>query len=497
MYRLRFAPSPTGYLHVGGARTAIYNWLLARKNKGIFVLRIEDTDKERSSQEFLEDIIDSLRWLGLDWDEGPYFQSKRMNRYGEIARKLFEEGHAYPCFCPPGSRSPTLRDPCRNIPPDEARERMKKEPYALRFRVPDGEVVKFTDLFRGEISFSTDSMEDFVLVRSSGIPTYNLAVVVDDHDMGITHVLRGDDHIANTPKQILLYKALGWEPPEYGHFPVILGPDRKKLSKRHGAVSVRYFREEGYLPEALFNYLTLLGWGSGEDREIFSKEELIEKFSLDRVNLNLAVFDYQKLYWMNGVYLASMKPEKRAHFLFEFLEKEKMGIDQSWKEDPQKWEIFVEVVAELKERIKTGKEINYWAEPYFLAPRSYDEKGVKKFLKEDVLQLWEEFWNRSIEIIRKLHQENKFTPQGKEEGSRIYDSFVRNFCEQNDIKAVKILQPLRIFLTGRTVSPGIFETIYLIYRVSGALGKDPIDEIVFRVNRGLQYWKSLKLNQEL
>ncbi len=489
MYKLRFAPSPTGYLHVGGARTAIYNWLLARKHGGSFVLRIEDTDRERSSQEYLNDILSSLKWLGLDWDEGPYFQSERMERYASVARELFEKGAVYPCFCPPARKPSTLRDPCRYLSEDEARKRMKEEPYALRFRVPEGEKISFKDLFRGEIEFSTDAIEDFVVVRSSGIPTYNLAVVVDDHDMGITHVLRGDDHISNTPKQILLYRALGWEPPEYGHFPIILGPDKKKLSKRHGAVSVRHFREEGYLPEALFNYLALLGWGAGEDREIFSREELIEKFSLDRINLNLAVFDYQKLYWMNGVYLASMPVEERARFLFSFFEL----ADDSWGESPEKWAVFVELVGELKERIKIGKEINYWAEPYFERPDSYDEKGVRKYLKRELLEIWENFWAEAKELLQKLHEGGLFNPEGKTEASARFDSFVREFCDKNKLKAVSVLQPLRIFLTGRTVSPGIFETIYLIYRVSKANGFSPLDEIFSRVEKGLEYWRSLKL----
>ncbi len=316
MVKTRFAPSPTGYLHLGNARTVIFSYLFARHHGGRFILRIEDTDRERSRKEYEEMLLKDLEWLGIEWDEF-YRQSERFHIYREYVEKLLESGHAYPCFCTPEELEREREEAqrkgiayrysgkCRALSREEA-EAFKREgkPFTVRFRVPDGETVVFEDLIKGHIAINVDDFGDFVIVRSDGSPTYNFVVVIDDALMGVTHVVRGEDHIPNTPKQILIYRALGFEVPKFAHLPVILGEDRSKLSKRHGAVSVKNYREEGFLPEALFNYLCLLGWSPpNSDREIFSKEELIELFDLKDVNSAPAVFNREKLRWMNGVYI--------------------------------------------------------------------------------------------------------------------------------------------------------------------------------------------------
>src|SRR5579883_119321 len=321
--RVRFAPSPTGQLHVGNARTALFNWLVARQKNGVMILRIEDTDVERSEARFEKQIYEDLRWLGLDWDEGPdkggphtpYRQSDRVKLYQEYAERLIKEGKAYPCFCSKDTdkdaeeegsgdgtkpRSAPVADPCRTIRPAEAAARRAAgTPAAIRLRIPE-RPIRFHDIVRGKIEFSHEVVPDFVLIRSSGVPVYNYVVVVDDADMKITHVIRGDDHLANTPKQVVLYEALGWRVPEFAHLSTILGPDRERLSKRHGATSLAQFREMGVLPQALMNYLALLGWApSGGTRETFTAPELIREFSLKRVTPSPAVFDMEKLNWLN------------------------------------------------------------------------------------------------------------------------------------------------------------------------------------------------------
>jgi nondiscriminating glutamyl-tRNA synthetase len=339
--RLRFPPSPTGHLHIGNVRTALYNWLLARKECGTFILRIEDTDAERSKRESEESLLDDLRWLGLDWNEGPevggphvpYRQSERLDLYEEHTRRLMERGLAYYCFCEPeqlqaerenalaGGRPPRYSGKCRSNPPEESLSRVNSgEPAAVRFLVEDGPAVAWEDLVHGTLSFERETIGDFVIVRSGGLPAYNYAVVVDDALMEISHVIRGDDHISNTPRQILLYEALGYPPPRFGHLPMILGPDGSRLSKRHGAVSVGEFRERGYLPQALVNYLALLGWNPGDERELFTAEELIDAFSLERVNKSAAKFNFEKLDWLNGQHLRRLNPESLTELVRPFLE---------------------------------------------------------------------------------------------------------------------------------------------------------------------------------
>ena len=314
--RVRFAPSPTGFLHVGGARTALYNWLYARKNKGVFVLRIEDTDVQRSSQEMVDVILNSLKWLQLNWDEGPIYQSQRLDLYRKAAFELVEKGKAYRCFCKPDEinarREAGMKEKgmwkyertCYNLTPEEIQKNITSGiPFAIRFLVPPGST-SFDDLVHGKIELDHSQVDDFVLLRSDGHPTYHLSVVVDDIDMGITHIVRGDDHISNTPKQILLYDAFDKKPPHFAHIPLILGTDKKRLSKRHGSVAVEEYQRMGILPEALVNFLALLGWNPGDEREIMALDELVREFDLDRVNSSNAVFDLKKLQWMNSKYLS-------------------------------------------------------------------------------------------------------------------------------------------------------------------------------------------------
>ena len=331
--RLRFAPSPTGHLHVGNARTALFNWLLARGRHGTFVLRIEDTDTERSTRESEQSILEDLKWLGLDWDEGPdvggsmgpYRQTERMDRYDAVLQEWLATGVAYRCFCTPESLeaerktalaaglAPKYSGRCRELPKEDSAHRVAAgEPAAVRFRVPPGRDVTFTDIVRGDVTFSSEVIGDPVIVRSDGRPAYNFAVVVDDVQMAITHVIRGEDHISNTPRQVLMYEALGATPPAFAHLSLVLGPDHAPLSKRHGATSVAEFRERGYLPEALVNYLALLGWSPGENEEILPAAEMARRFSLEKVGHSAAVFDTAKLAWMNRHYMKEADPGRLA-----------------------------------------------------------------------------------------------------------------------------------------------------------------------------------------
>jgi nondiscriminating glutamyl-tRNA synthetase len=349
--RLRFAPSPTGQLHVGNARTALFNWLLARGRGGTFILRIEDTDFERSTRESERAIVEDLRWMGLDWsegiesggDKGPYRQSERLDLYRAHARELIERDHAYYCFCTPeqleadrqaalsAGRPPMYPGTCRSIPRNAAVRRIESgEAAVIRFRVPEGRTVTFHDLVRGDVQFDTEVIGDPVLVRSDGIPAYNFAVVVDDHSMEITHVIRGDDHISNTPRQLLLYEAYEWTPPEFAHVPLVMGPDHSPLSKRHGATSVKEFRERGYLPEALANYLALLGWSPGEGDELLPLDELARRFELARVGHSASVFDVEKLAWVNRHYLKSAEPLRVASLVVPYLQR------AGWLEEPSR-----------------------------------------------------------------------------------------------------------------------------------------------------------------
>ena len=471
LVRVRFAPSPTGHLHIGGARTAIFNWLFARHNKGKFILRIEDTDRSRSTEEAIGEILEALRWLGLDWDEGPYRQTERINIYREYAERLVKEGKAYYCYCTPEELE-EIREKMRKecgISKYDGRCRSRKDPRpgvqpVIRFKVDtEGETV-FYDLIKGEIRYPNSQLDDFIIVRSDGTPTYNFVVVIDDALMGITHVIRGDDHLNNTPKQIQLYKALGFDVPNFAHVPMILGPDKTKLSKRHGAVSVLAYREEGYLPEALFNFLVRLGWSYG-DQEIFSKEELIEKFTLENVGKSPAIFNPDKLLWLNHHYIKTYPVDKLAQLLKEFLVKE--GIIEKDTELDFEW--LKEVVVAFRERSKTLKEMAYSCAFLFHPPESYDEKGVKKFFKKEVIPYLEA-------IAKEIENSDEFNVE-------VINTIFDKVLKQYNIKLKAVAQPIRLAITGRTVSPGLHEIMLLV-------GKD---ECVSRIKRAIEYIKKAEV----
>jgi glutamyl-tRNA synthetase len=415
--RVRFAPSPTGYLHVGGARTALFDWLFARKNNGTFILRIEDTDTARSSEDMTRGILDAMTWMGLHWDEGPYFQSQRTDLYRAAADRLLQSGHAYP---------------------DEG---------AIRFRVPEGKVT-YQDAVFGEITVESDTIENFVLLRSDNNPTYHLSVVVDDIDMRITHVLRGADHISNTPKQILLYRALGAELPVFAHVPLILGPDKTRLSKRHGATSVMAYKEEGIVPEAFRNFLALLGWAPGNDREMFNDEELIRAFSLEGISKANAVFNPEKLAWFNAQYLAKLPHEKLVQYLKpEFM---KTGLwRDSFEKDQDSW--FRSLVDLFRPRAKVLQDFPRQARLFITDEIETDPAAAAKFLKD----------TKAHENLRtlasRLEDSAEFTLQSTE-------SVVRGLADELGIKAGALISPVRVALTGQTASPGIFDVMTLLGR---------------------------------
>ncbi|HIQ49530.1 MAG TPA: glutamate--tRNA ligase [Aquifex aeolicus] len=445
--KTRFAPSPTGYLHLGNARTAIFSYLFARHTGGDFVLRIEDTDRERSRKEYEDMLIEDLKWLGIEWDEF-YRQSERFNIYKEYVDKLLAEGHAYPCFCSPEELEKEKEEAkkkgipyrysgkCRNLYPEKI-EKLKNEgkPFTIRFKVPENKVIVFEDLIKGSIAINTDDFGDFIIVRSDGTPTYNFVVVVDDALMGITHVVRGEDHIPNTPKQILIYEALGFPVPKFVHLPVILGEDRSKLSKRHGAVSVRAYREEGYMPEALFNYLCLLGWSPPEEgREIFSKEELIEIFDLKDVNNSPAVFNREKLKWMNGVYIREVIPlDVLVDRAIPFLKK--AGYDVSDRDYIKK------VLSHTKDSFDTLSEMVERLKP-FLVDEVQIEEEVWSFLEDSKVQ-------EVLTLFLQKIEENK--PESPEEVRKIAKEIQKTL----KVKPPNVWKPLRIALTGELEGVGI------------------------------------------
>jgi glutamyl-tRNA synthetase len=414
--RVRFAPSPTGVLHIGGARTALYNWLLARGRGGRFVLRIEDTDRERSTPENVEQILEALRWLELDWDEGPLSQWERRERHAEAVEQLLESGHAY------------------------------EDEGAVRFRVPEEGELAFEDAVLGEIVTPYTGIKDFVIRRSDGSPLYNLAATVDDLDMGITHVVRGQDHVSNTPRQIMLRRALGAEPPIYGHIPLLHGPDGKKLSKRHGAASVQELRDAGYLPEAVRNYVSLLGWGYDESTTFMTTDELIERFSLERVSKNPAVFDEQKLRWMNGRYLRELGQEELGRRLREL----------SGREVPP------EAVAISQEKMQTLAD--FWPLAGFLVERrEIDPQAWERVMRDGGPE-------RLRAAREALESAEPFDPETIERA-------LREVVERLDVKPRDVFQPVRVAISGTTVSPGIFESV-------AALGRD---ETLARIDAALQH----------
>ena len=413
--RVRFAPSPTGALHIGGARTALYNWLLARQSSGTFVLRIEDTDRERSTPENVAQIIDALEWLELDWDEGPYSQAERQPRHREEIDRLVGEGHAYL---------------------DEG---------AVRLRVPDEGATVVRDVIRGDVTFEHSAIDDFVIARSDGSPLYNLAVAVDDRDMGITHVVRGADHLSNTPRQLMILRALGADPPVYAHLPLLHGPDGKKLSKRHGAASVQELRDVGYLPEAVLNYVALLGWGYDESTEFFTREELIERFSLERVSKSPAVFDEQKLRWMNGHYLRELSTEELTHRL-----EARLGRDG-----------LAPAVEIAQEKMQTLED--FWRLAAFLVePQPLDETAWSKVMTDGAPE--------RLRMARDaLAAAEPFDASGVE-------TALRGLVDRLSVKPREVYQPVRLAISGGTVSPGIFESVAVLGR----------EETLARIDRAIE-----------
>jgi glutamyl-tRNA synthetase len=468
MVRVRFAPSPTGYLHVGGARTALFNWLFARRHGGIFVLRIEDTDAERSSSDMVTGIVDGMRWLGLDWDEGPdvggphapYFQSQRLEKYRAMAERLVSDGRAYYCYCTPETQQRKReaaeaagagwtydRSCCALTPDDVARREAAFEPRAIRFRVPEGETA-FADLVHGPIGFDNANIEDFVVLRSDRQPTYHLSVVVDDVDMEITHVVRGDDHISNTPKQVLLYRAFGQEPPAFAHVPLILGPDKKRLSKRHGATSVMEYPRLGYTPEAMVNFLALLGWSPGNDQELFTRDELVSQFALEGISGGHAVFNPEKLDWFNQQHIARIpavelisriKPRLETAGLWK---PEYEGADQEW---------LACVVELLKPRVKRLDDFVDGAAPFLREAIERDQAAVRKHLAKAELR-------EPMEALR-----DAFRTVSPFDAPTL-ESTLRDLADARGLKAATLIHATRVAVTGRSASPGLFEVLELLGR---------------------------------
>ena len=459
MVRVRFAPSPTGFLHVGGARTALFNFLFARHEGGAFILRIEDTDKERSRPELTRSILDSFEWLGLKWDEGPVHQADAIERHRADAETLLRAGHAYRCFCSTDAIAerraaaekrgePFAYDRrCRDISPDDSDRRAAAgERFALRFRVPEG-TTSWDDLVHGPTAFENRHIEDFVLLRSDGSPTYNFAVVSDDRAMTITHVVRGDDHLSNTPKQILVYQALAAEPPAFGHVPLILGPDGKRLSKRHGATSVEAYREAGILPQAMVNFLALLGWSPGEDREIFELSELVERFSLEGINKKSAVFDPEKLEWLNGQHLTLTPAADLLPLVAPLLEA--AGIARDAWEPRREW--FLRLLELLKVRARNLRDIARQARAYFPGPVEYDAAAVKKHWSDAA----------TAKRLAALEDAARRVEPFDEANLEVH---LREVAEREGVTAAKYIHPLRVALTGQAVSPGVFEVAVLMGR---------------------------------
>jgi len=464
--RLRFAPSPTGYLHVGGARTALFNWLYARRHGGAFVLRIEDTDVERSSADMVRGILDSLRWLGLDWDEGPgvggphapYFQSERLDRYRRAARDLVLSGHAYRCYCKPeelkarraaaeaAGTSSSYDRACRGLSAvDRAARDAAGLPCAVRFLVPEGRTIVH-DLVHGAIEFDHANLEDFVVLRSDGHPTYHLSVVVDDVAMEITHVVRGDDHISNTPKQVLLYRAMGATVPAFAHVPLILGPDKKRLSKRHGATSVGEYEAQGYLPEAMVNFLALLGWSPGGDRELFTKDEMITAFALDGISGGNAVFNPEKLEWFNQQHimrlsgaeiLARLEPDLAAADLMDAALADRGRTEQA--------------IDLVKPRAKRLADIVPQLRPFIVDAIERDPAAVAKHLSVPGLVPHLKAWRARLAAV------TPFEPAPIEQA-------LRALADERGIKAGVLIHATRVAVTGQAVSPGIFDVLALMGR---------------------------------
>lgn len=458
--RVRFAPSPTGTLHIGGARTALFNLLFARHNQGKLILRLEDTDMERSTLESAQGIIEGLNWLGIDWDEGPdvggsygpYRQSERLGIYQQYAKQLLDSGNAYYCYCSPEdialereeakNNKTNYRHKCpyKNKNSDAIEAEIDGNPV-LRFKMPTDGAVIINDLVRGSVEFRNDLQDDIIILKSDGWPTYNFAVVVDDHCMNITHVIRAEEHLSNTPKQVHIYEALGWSLPYFAHVSMILAPDRSKLSKRHGATSVQEFRNQGYLPQALVNYLALLGWSPGDDMDILSLSKMISLFDLNNVSKSAAIYDIEKLTWMNGNYITELDIED----LLSIIEVE--ARDKQFLSDDNR-DYFAKVISLVRSRVKTIDELFASIDYFFISPSTYDEKGVEKYF----------YKNNGLEKLQIVASLMKISPFKTE---NIEDAF-RSKADEMGYKAAELIHPTRLALSGRTNTPGLFEIMELL-----------------------------------
>lgn len=450
--RVRFAPSPTGNLHVGGARTALFNWLVARQAGGQFILRIDDTDRERSSAEFLDSILSALKWLGLEWDEGPYFQSQRVELYRRDTDRLLAEDKAYHCYCLPEElalqREAALKEGrpavydgrCRHLTrQDQERLAAQGRQPVVRLKVSRAGETVVRDLIRGGVAFSNEVLDDFIIVKSNGMPAYNFACVVDDALMGITHVVRAEEHLSNTPRQVALYQALGYAEPCFAHVPMILAPDRSKLSKRHGATSVEEYRDQGYLPQALLNYLALLGWSPGTEEEIIPLEEIVRRFSLERVSLNASIYDQGKLTWMNGHYLVTVTLEEITSRALPFFQRRGLVSQNPSSEE---LDYLRQVVGLVRDRVKTLVEVVEAATYFFIDDWEYEEKGAQKYFTPQAAELLAQAGERLAAV-------EPFTVEAAE-------TAYRQLAEELGIKTSALFHPTRLALTGRTMGPGLF-----------------------------------------
>jgi len=461
----RFPPSPTGFLHVGGARTALFNWLYARHTQGKFVLRIEDTDTARSTQASVDAIFEGLEWLGIDWDDGPYFQSRRMAIYQEYIQRLLDKGAAYYCTCSPrelevmrqkgmaAGGKPKYDGTCRE------KGLFKTENAVVRFKAPLSGTTVLADVIKGNIVFQNSELDDFIIARSDGTPTYNFCVVVDDITMGINTVIRGDDHVMNTPKQIQLYHALECPLPNFGHVPMVMGNDRSRLSKRHGAMSVTAYRDMGYLPDAFINYLVRLGWSCG-DQEFFTRDELIEKFTLENIGRSAGIFDLEKLKALNADHIKAVPPAKLVHPLTPFLNAKGYDIPEG--------ALVEKVIISLRERSKTLLDMAESARFYFEDDIPYEAAAAQKFLKLPALEPLNQLIQR-IELLERFDQK------------ALEDAFLA-VMDQTGLKLGKIAQPVRVALTGKTASPGIFEII-------DVLGKE---RVLSRLRKAVDFIRGLE-----
>lgn len=479
--RVRFAPSPTGHLHIGGARTALFNYLYARHTGGVFILRVEDTDQERSTSEAVRHIIDGMTWLGLNWDEGPevggscgpYFQTERLDIYREHAEHLLVEGKAYRCFCSPEElvakreaaqkerRPPKYDQTCRDADSTEAADRAASEPCVIRFAMPDAGEIVIDDLIKGEVRFQTGLLDDFVILKSDGLPTYNFAAVVDDYLMKITHVIRGDDHISNTPRQIMLYEALGFgEPPLFAHMSMTLGPDGARLSKRHGATAVIDYRTQGYLPDALVNYIAFLGWSPGTTQEILTREELIKEFTIERMGKSANIFDYEKLLWINGEYIRMMTVSELAEMTLPYL-KDKGYVGE--KPSPEELSYVTAVVGLEQERLRTLAEVAQVTDFFFTDSVDYDEAAWTKIMTQEHVASYLDNLGMKIKGVEPWTAE-------------AIEAMMRQLAEELGLKTAQAFHPLRVTVSGRMQGPGLFEMVKVLGR----------DRVVKRVTQALE-----------